>query len=221
MREPAAFYVRSCDHLDVVADDPDCYLPTLPGAPATSEVVPIHSLDCAKDGLDDAALMVLVHEPGQLVSVRPGHITPGLATPVLADGVGFGPDARCHALGSYRVANLPCQVGRIQAEETSALFDPPQHRPQSCDVGGVPVGDQVVQDGLGGDIDDAVQLDPAALEPDLVVADAEPPDEPVAGVAGAVPGHRTGHHDVADDPRVDLTQVWLGDHAVGAPYGAL
>ena len=33
-----------------------------------------------------------------------------------------------------------------------------------------------------------MQLDLAALEPDLVVADAEPPDEPVAGVAGAVPG---------------------------------
>ena len=85
----------------------------------------------------------------------------------------------------------------------------------------MPVGGQVVQDGPGGDIDDAVQLDPAALEPDPVVADAEPPDEPVAGVAGAVPGQRAGHHDVADDPRVDLTQVWLGDHAVGAPYGAL
>ena len=70
MREPAAFYVRSCDHLDVVADDPDCYLPALPSAPATSEVAPIHSLDCAKDGLDDAALVVLVHEPGQLVPVR-------------------------------------------------------------------------------------------------------------------------------------------------------
>ena len=27
VREPAAFYVRSRDHLDVVADDPDCYLP--------------------------------------------------------------------------------------------------------------------------------------------------------------------------------------------------
>ena len=44
VREPAAFYVRSRDHLDVVADDPDCYLPALPGAPATSEVVPIQGL---------------------------------------------------------------------------------------------------------------------------------------------------------------------------------
>ena len=99
---------------------PDCYLPALSGAPATPEVVPIHPLDCPKDGLDDAALVVLVHEPGQLVPVRPGHIAPSLAAPVLAGGAGFGPDARCHALGSYRVANLPCQVGRIQAEETSA-----------------------------------------------------------------------------------------------------
>ena len=66
-----------------------------------------------------------------------------------------------------------------------------------------------------------MQLDLAALEPDLVVADAEPPDEPVAGVAGAVPGHRVGHHDVADDPRVDLPQVWLRDQSVGAPDGAL
>ena len=62
---------------------------------------------------------------------------------------------------------------------------------------------------------------PAALEPDLVVVDAEPPDEPVAGVAGAVPGHRTSHHDVADDPRVDFPQVSLGNHAIGAPDGAL
>ena len=30
----------------------------------------VHFLDCAKDGLDDAALAVLVHEPGQLVPVR-------------------------------------------------------------------------------------------------------------------------------------------------------
>ena len=110
MREPAAFYVRSRDHLDVVADDPDCYLPALPGAPATSEVVPIHSLDCAKDGLDDAALVVLVHEPGQLVPVRPSHITPSLAAPVLADGIGLGPDARYHALVGYGVADLPGQV---------------------------------------------------------------------------------------------------------------
>ena len=71
------------------------------------------------------------------------------------------------------------------------------------------------------DIDDAVQLDPAALEPDLVVSDAEPPDEPVAGVAGAVPGRRAGHHDVADDPRVGFPQVSLGNHAIGAPDGAL
>ena len=143
------------------------------------------------------------------------------AAPVLADGVGLGPDARYHAFVGYGVADLPGQVGRIQAEEVGAFFDPSQHRPQSCDVGGVPVGGRVVQDGSGGDVDDAVQLDPAALELDLVVADAEPPDEPVAGVAGAVPGHRTGHRDVADDPRVDFPQVSLGNHAVGAPDGAL
>ena len=83
VREPAAFYVRSRDHLDVVADDPNCYLSALPGAPAAPEVVLIHPLDCAKDGLDDVALVVLVHEPGQLVSVRSGHIAPGLATPFL------------------------------------------------------------------------------------------------------------------------------------------
>ena len=141
MREPAVFYVRARDHLDVVADDPDCYLPALPGAPTAPKTVSVHFLDCAKDGLDDAALVVLVHEPGQLVPVRSGHIAPGLAAPVLADGIGLGPDARCHALGRYRVANLTCQVGRIQAEETSALFDPPQHRPHFGDVGGVPVCD--------------------------------------------------------------------------------
>ena len=78
-----------------------------------------------------------------------------------------------------------------------------------------------VQDGSSRDIDDAVKLDPPALGLGLAVADAEPADEPVAGVTGAVPGHRTGHHGVADDPRVDLTQGWLGDHAVGAPDGAL
>ena len=66
-----------------------------------------------------------------------------------------------------------------------------------------------------------MQLGPAALEPDLVVADAEPSDEPVAGVAGAVLGQRAGHHDVADDPRVDLPQASLGNHAIGAPDGAL
>ncbi len=31
MCEPAAFYVRSCDHLDVVTDDPNGRLPFLPG----------------------------------------------------------------------------------------------------------------------------------------------------------------------------------------------
>ena len=41
-----------------------------------------------------------------------------------------------------------------------------------------------------------MQVDPAALDPDLIVADTEPPDEPVAGVAGAAPGHRTGHHGI-------------------------
>ena len=67
-----------------------------------------------------------------------------LAAPVLADGIGLGPDARHHALVGYGVADLPGQVGRVQAEETRALFDPSQHRSQSCDVGGIPVGDQVV-----------------------------------------------------------------------------
>ena len=144
MREPAVFYLRARDRLDVVTDDADCYLPALPGAPAAPEVVPVHFLDCAKDGLDYAALVVLVHEPGQLVPVRSGHIALGMAAPVLADGVGLGPDARYHALVGYGVADLPSQVGRVHAEETRALFDPSQHRPQSCDVGGVPVGDQVV-----------------------------------------------------------------------------
>ena len=66
-----------------------------------------------------------------------------------------------------------------------------------------------------------MQLDPAALEPDLVVSDAEPPDESATGVAGAVPGQRAGHHDVADDPRVDFPQISLGNHTIGAPDGAL
>ena len=107
VREPAAFYVRSRDHLDVVADDPDCYLPALPGAPTAPKMVSVHFLDCSKDGLDDAALVVLAHEPGQLVPVRSGHIAPGLAAPVLADGIGLGPDARYHALVGYGVADLP------------------------------------------------------------------------------------------------------------------
>ena len=78
----------------------------------------------------------------------------------------------------------------------------------------------IVQDGSGRDIDDAVKLDPPALGLGLAVADAEPADEPVARVAGAVLGQRTGH-DVACDPQVNLAQVRLGDQAVGAPYGAL
>ena len=106
MREPAAFYVRSRDHFDVAADDPDCSLPALSAAPAAPEVVPIHSLDCAKDGLDDAALVVLV-------PVCSGHIALGLVAPVLADGVGLGPDARYHALVGYGVADLLGQVGRV------------------------------------------------------------------------------------------------------------
>ena len=117
MREPAAFYVRSRDRLDVIADDPDCHLLALPGAPTAPRMVSVHFLDCAKDGLDDAALVVLVHEPGQLVPVRSGHIAPGLATTVLTDGVGFEPDARYRALVGYGVADLPCRIGRVQAEE--------------------------------------------------------------------------------------------------------
>ena len=140
----AAFYVQSRGHLDVVTDDADCYLTVLPSAPAAPEVVPIHFLDCPKDGLDDAALVALVHEPCQLVPVRSGHIAPGLVAPVLADGVGLGPDARYHALVGYSVADLPGQIGRVRAEEVGAFFDPSQHRSQSCDVEGVPVGDQVV-----------------------------------------------------------------------------
>ena len=99
MREPAAFYVQSRDHFDVVTDDADCYLAVLPSAPAAPEVVPIHFLDCPKDGLDYAALVVLV-------PVCSGHIAPGLAAPVLADGVGLGLDARYHALVGYGVADL-------------------------------------------------------------------------------------------------------------------
>ena len=76
MREPAALYLRSRDHLDVVAEDPDCNLPALPGAPSAPEVVPVHLLDCSEDGLDDAALVVLVHEPVEVVPVCSGHITP-------------------------------------------------------------------------------------------------------------------------------------------------
>ena len=144
MREPAAFYVRSCDHLDVVTDDADCYLAVLPGAPTAPKMVSVHFLDCAKDGPDYAPLAVLVREPGHLVPVRPDHASPRLAAPVLADGIGFGPDARYHALVGYGVADLPCQVGRVQVEEAGTIFEPAQHRPQSCDVGGVPVGDQVV-----------------------------------------------------------------------------
>ena len=121
VREPATFYVRSRDCLDVVADDPDCYLPALPGAPTTPKMVSVHFLDCAKDGLDDAALVVLVHEPGQLVPVCLGHIAPGLAAPVLADGIGLGPDARYHALVGYGVADLP---GHTSGYVDSLTYDP-------------------------------------------------------------------------------------------------
>ena len=104
MREPAAFYVQSRDHLDVVTDDADCYLTVLPSAPTTPKMVSVHFLDCPKDGLDYAALVVLV-------PVCSGHIASGLAASVLAGGVGLGPDARYHALVGYGVADLPGQVG--------------------------------------------------------------------------------------------------------------
>ena len=148
------------------------------------------------------------------------HVS-GLAAAVPADGIGLGPDALQHAFLGYSIADLPGPVGRVQAEEVGPFVNPAQHRPHSGDVGGVPVGDRVVKDGPCGDVYNAVQLDPAALEPDLIVPDAEPPDEPVAGVAGAVACQRAGRYDIADDPRVDPAQVWLGNHAVCAPDGAL
>ena len=90
VREPAVFYLRARDRLDVVTDDADCYLPALPGAPTAPEVVPVHFLDCAKDGLDYAALVVLVHEPGQLVPVRSGHIAPAWLPPFLQTVLDLG-----------------------------------------------------------------------------------------------------------------------------------
>ena len=42
-----------------------------------------------------------------------GHIALGLVAPVLADGVGLGPDARYHALVGYGVVDLLGQVGRV------------------------------------------------------------------------------------------------------------
>ena len=106
VREPAVFYSRSRGHLVVVADDPDCYLP---GAPAAPKMASVHFLDCAKDGLDDAALAVLVHEPGRPVPVRLGHIAPALAAPVLADGVGL---AGCAVPCPRDTAHLVSKLGR-------------------------------------------------------------------------------------------------------------
>ena len=136
MREPAAFYVRSRDHLDVVADDPDCHLPALPGAPAAPKMVSVHFLDCPKDGLDYAAPVVLVHEPGQLVPVCSSHIAPGLAAPVLADGVGFGPDARYHALVGYGITDLPCQEAESRQKKSapSSILPSIGHNPVMSEV---------------------------------------------------------------------------------------
>ncbi len=61
--EPAAFYVRACDHFDVVTDDPDGHLQALPDEPFAPKVVAVYLLDCPKDGLDYAMLVVLGHEP--------------------------------------------------------------------------------------------------------------------------------------------------------------
>ena len=69
-------------------------------------------------------------------------------------------------------------------------------------------------------VDDAVQLDPSTLCVGPVVPNAKPLDEPVAGVAGAVPCQRVGH-DVAHDPQVDFTQIRLGNRPGGAPGGVL
>ena len=104
VREPAAFYVRSRDYLYVVTNDPDCNLSVLPDEPPAPEVVPVHLLDCPKDGFDYAALVVLCHEPVNVVPVDPGHLVSGLAATVLAGRVGFGQDAGCHAHAGYRVA---------------------------------------------------------------------------------------------------------------------
>ena len=96
VREPAVFYSRSRGHLVVVADDPDCYLP---GAPAAPKMVSVHFLDCAKDGLDDAALAVLVHEPGQPVPVCLGHIAQAWLSPFLQTVLDL-PGARYHVRGT-------------------------------------------------------------------------------------------------------------------------
>ena len=116
MREPAAFYVRSRDYLYVVANDPDCNLSVLPDEPPAPEVVPVHLLDCPKDGFDYTALVVLCHELVKVVPVGPGHLAPGLAAAVLAGRVGFGLDAGRHAHAGYRVAYQSGQVGRVQAK---------------------------------------------------------------------------------------------------------
>lgn len=74
--EPAAFYVRPRNHLDVITDNPDGRLPLLPGKLPAPEVVAIHLFDCPKDSLDYAALVVFGHESIQIVPVRTGHIPP-------------------------------------------------------------------------------------------------------------------------------------------------
>ena len=55
----------------------DCNLSVLPDEPPAPEVVPVHLLDCPKDGFDYAALVVLCHEPVKVVPVGPGHLAPG------------------------------------------------------------------------------------------------------------------------------------------------
>ena len=96
---------------------------------------------------------------------------------------------------------------------------PVHHGPHAGDVCGVPVGDMAVRDGPGGYVYDAVQLDPSALGLGPVMPDAEPPGEPVAGVADSTTPCQRAGRDVAHDPQVHLAQVRFGYPPVGAPDG--
>ena len=178
-REPAVIYLGSGHEFDAVADYAHRNLPVLVPSPAAPGVVPVHLFDGAKHGLYDAPLMVLELESGGVGDVQVYHRTLRLAALGVVDGVGFGTDARHHALAVYDVADLPGQVGGIQAEITRAAAKPVQHGPQPVDVCHTAVRHDVIKHHSGAYVDYAVELDPSLPVFDAVRSHVVPPDEPI------------------------------------------
>lgn len=149
VREPAAFHVRSRDRLDVVAENPDCHHRPFRTHLLLPRWFPYIFLIVPKT----ASMMLRWQYSSMNLSrsslcIRVMSSQAGL--PAFLPAVFDLPDALQHALLGYGIADLPDQVGRVQAEEAAPLFNPAQHRPHSGDVGGVPVGDRVVKDGPSG-----------------------------------------------------------------------